>query len=115
MQRPSNKQSRGSNKAEREFMAWCKSQPSIVSGDYGVEVHHCVGSSAKTYVGAERVHIGHWFCIPLTPDEHKMYHNQKREFISEYGLQQDLWLILINKYEKEVPLNVIKGIVNYER
>lgn len=113
MQRPSNKQSRGINKQERQFMAWCKEQPSIVSGAYGVEVHHCVGSSAKTYVGAERVHIGHWFCIPLTPEEHSMYHNRKKEFEEFYGYQSDLWLKLTRNYSEEIPLNVIKGIVNY--
>lgn len=113
MQRPSNKQSRGANKAELRFLAWCKDQPSIVSGKFGVEVHHCVGSSAKTYVGAERVHIGHWFCIPLTPEEHHMYHNRKKEFEALYGYQSDLWLKLTRQYSEEVPLNVIKGIVNY--
>lgn len=115
MQRPSNKQSRGANKAEREFMAWCKSQPSIVSGDYGVEVHHCVGSSAKTYVGAERVHIGHMYCIPLTPEEHRFFHSNKREFEELNGPQRELWLTLIKNYGKPIPLNVIKGITEYGR
>jgi len=115
MQRPSNKQSRGANADEKKFMAWCKEQPSIVSGSYGVEVHHCVGSSAKTYVGAERVHIGHYFILPLTPEEHKTYHNRKREFASEYGHQQDLWLLLISSYDEPIPENIKKGILNYGR
>ena len=115
MQRQSNKQSRGANSKEIKFLAWCKQQPSIVSGTYGVEVHHCVGSSAKTYVGAERVHIGHWYCIPLTPEEHKMFHSRKREFEDSYGYQSDLWLKLIRNYDDEIPLNIIQGICNYGR
>lgn len=113
MQRPSNKQSRGANAEEKKFLAWCKEQPSIVSGGYGVEVHHCVGSSAKTYVGAERVHIGHWFCIPLTPEEHKMFHSRKKEFELAYGKQSDLWLKLIEGCDNLIPLNVIEGIFHY--
>lgn len=113
MQRPSNKQSRGPNKEERLFLAWCKEQPSIVSGEFGVEVHHCAGSSAKTYVGAERVHIGHMFCIPLTPSEHKMYHTQKRLFEELNGPQNELWLKLIQGYNRPVMINVMKGIALY--
>jgi len=113
MQRLSSKQSRGPNANEKRFIAWCKEQPSIVSGDYGVEVHHCVGSSAKTYVGAERVHIGHWFCIPLTPEEHKLFHSDKMEFAEVYGNQSDLWLELIKNYFAPIPVEAIKGIVSY--
>ena len=115
MQRPSNKQSRGANADEKKFMSWCKDQPSIVSGAHGVEVHHCVGSSAKTYVGAERVHIGHWFCIPLTPDEHYQYHNNKKLFELQHGSQADLWIKLIGDCDHVIPLNVIEGIICYGR
>lgn len=115
MQRPSNKQSRGANADEKKFLSWCKEQPSIVSGAYGVEVHHCVGSSAKTYVGAERVHIGHWFCIPLTPEEHRMFHSRKKEFELMHGSQSDLWTNLISRYDDAIIENVIIGIMNYGR
>ena len=113
MQRKPTPQSRGPNAAEKQFLEWCKGQPSITSGQYGVEVHHCVGSSAKTYVGAERVHIGHWFCIPLTTDEHSDFHKFKKEFENVFGRQRDLWLRLVEGYEYDVPNNVVQGIINY--
>lgn len=115
MQRPSNKQSRGAYADEKQFMAWCKEQLSCVSGEYGVEVHHCIGSSRKTYVDNVRVHIGHWFVIPLTPEEHKFFHREKFAFIAKYGEQADLWLKLIENYPHEIPDSVIKGIAEYGR
>ena len=113
MQRKPTPQSRGPNAAEKKFLEWCKGQPSIASGQYGVEVHHCVGSSAKTYVGAERVHIGHWFCIPLTTQEHWLYHNRKSEFIANYGIQSHLWEALISNYDGEIPEKVKDAIISY--
>lgn len=110
MQKRSTKQSPGPKKAETAFLAWAKRQPSIVSGAHGVEVHHCAGSSKKVYVGAERVHIGHWFCIPLTPEEHWLFHNRKKEFEALYGEQSELWLALVEQYPVEIPLNVMQGI-----
>ena len=113
MQTKPSRQSRGINSAEKQFMAWCKEQPSIVSGVYGVEVHHCVGSSCKSYVGAERVHIGHYFCIPLTTQEHWLFHNRKNEFITLYGMQNELWLRLVDNYPAEIPHEIIEAIVHY--
>jgi len=113
MQRSSTKQSRAPNADEKRFMSWCKEQPSIVSGQYGVEVHHCVGSSFKARAGVERVLIGHWFCIPLTPQEHWLYHNRKNEFRISCGIQTDLWLNLIDGYDLPIPQEVIEAIVHY--
>ena len=110
MQNKKSRQSPGPNSVEKAFLAWCKQQPSIVSGAIGVEVHHCVGSSRKVYVGAERVHIGHWFCIPLTTKEHWLYHNRKIEFEDRYGSQSNLWISLIDSYPGDVPLQVTEGI-----
>ena len=113
MQRPSNKQSRAANSAEKAFLAWCKEQPSIVSGKYGVEVHHCIGSSGKARAGLERVHIGHWFCLPLTTQEHWLFHHRKKEFEFKHGHQTDLWLKLIENYELCIPQEVIEAIIKY--
>lgn len=110
MQNKRSRQSPGPNRQESAFLDWSKQRPSIVSGAHGVEVHHCVGSSRRVYVGLERVHIGHWFCIPLTPDEHWLYHNRKAEFEDRYGDQVDLWQKHIEDYPIDIPLNVIQGI-----
>jgi hypothetical protein len=115
MQKKSTKQSPSANAQERAFMAWCKEQPSIISGEYGVEVHHCVGSSRRVYVGMNRVRIGHWFLLPLTPSEHWLYHNRKSEFIDQYGEQSQLWERLIQAYPVEIPLNVIQGILQNDQ
>lgn len=113
------KRSKNSSKAastkELRFLSWCKNQNSIVSGNYGVEVHHCAGSTAKTMVGAERVQIGHWYCIPLTPDEHWLYHNRKSVFIQLYGNQWDIWERLVENYPDEIPQNIRIGIAQYGR
>lgn len=111
MQTKRSPQSRGPNKAELDFMAWCKEQPSIVSGQWGVEVHHCCGSSKKVYVGIERVNIGHYFLLPLTPSEHWLFHNRKNEFTEKFGIQRDLWISLIKLYDKVIPTNVIEGVI----
>jgi hypothetical protein len=113
MQKKPTPQSRSANASEKRFHAWCKEQPSIVSGQHGVEVHHCSGSSSKSYVGAERVHIGHWFCLPLTTQEHWLFHNRKNEFITKYGMQNELWLQLIDGYDSEIPHEVMEAIVHY--
>jgi hypothetical protein len=110
MQKKPTKQSKAANTEELRFLAWCKEHPSIVSGYYGVEVHHCAGSSAKTHVGIVRVNIGHWFCLPLTTQEHWLYHNRKREFQDLYGTQVELWLKLIETYPGSIPDDVIKGV-----
>lgn len=111
MQRKSTKQSPCSSAGAAKFMEWCKHQPSIVSGIEGVEVHHCAGSTAKIIVGAERAMIGHWFLLPLTTDEHWLYHNRKRQFISQYGKQVDLWERLILDYPGYIPEIIIKGVI----
>jgi len=103
------------NAEELRFLQWCKEQPSIVSGEWGVEVHHCAGSSAKTTVGAERVQIGHFYCIPLTPDEHKMFHTRKREFINIYDNQWVLWERLVSDYPHEIPEIIKRGVAQYGR
>jgi len=115
MQTKRSAQSRGPNKAELDFMAWCKEQPSVVSGQWGVHVHHCAGSTCKVRVGFELVQIGHWFCVPLTPDEHWMFHNRKKEFEKLYGYQRELWLRLVADYHESIPDNIFAGVAKSGR
>jgi hypothetical protein len=62
MRRKTSKQSRSINKIEVKFLGWLKERPCCITGEYGVQVHHCVGSSVKK----DKVHIGHVFCIPFS-------------------------------------------------
>ena len=89
MQRKASKTTRGPNAAEKAFQAHLKQQnESWVSGQYGVEVHHCKGSTFKH----NKVLIGHWFCIPLTTDEHAEYHSGTKAFQAKHGSQASIWL-----------------------
>lgn len=42
---------------------------SILSGLHPVEIHHCAGRTAAH----DKVHIGHWWILPLTSEEHARY------------------------------------------
>lgn len=110
MQRRATKQSRGPNAAEKRFLQWLKSRPCVVSGATGVEVHHCMGSSAKQ----NKVLIGHWFCLPLSPEMHQSYHAASKAWRAEHGSQCDLWANLAIQYEREtgeaIPNEVVTAI-----
>ena len=97
MQRKSTKQSRGPNKAEKDFQAWLKHQPCCITGLQPVEVHHCVGSTGKH----NKQHIGHWFCLPMAEHIHKEYHAGTKPFKEKYGLQNQRWIKIISKYACE--------------
>jgi len=112
MQRRSTKQSRGPNQSEKDFQAWLKIQPCCITGRNDVQVHHCVGSTGKH----NKVLIGHYFCLPLSVDTHWLYHNRKREFKAQHGLQNRLWMELCNRYYTEegklIPVDVERAIMN---
>lgn len=48
---------------------------SIISGRPAI-VHHCVGTTGKH----NKIEIGHWWVIPLTPEEHRALHHQGETF-----------------------------------
>lgn len=116
MQRPATKQSPSARTSEKSFIGWIKDRGICVacSSDGGVIAHHCVGSSAKTYVGIERVMIGHWFVIGLCQScDNIVTRGSRREFENSFGSQSSLWLRQIEQYNKPIPENVIEGITNY--
>lgn len=102
MQRKATKNTRGPNQAEKDFQGWLKSQYCCVSGEYGVQVHHCKGATFKH----KKVLIGHWFCIPLSEAIHNEYHSGSKPWIEKYGLQRDLWVSMILKYQDETGVSV---------
>ena len=87
MQRPITPQSRGATAEEKRFHAWLKQRPCAVTGREGVDVHHCVGATFRH----NRILIGHVFCLPLAPEIHREFHQDKRIWIDNYGLQCDIW------------------------
>ena len=114
MQR-SNKQTRGRNAVEAAFQGWLKMQDCCVSGEYGVQVHHCEGSAFKH----NKVLIGHWFCIPLSVGKHKEYHSGTKAFRGNYGPQSLFWIVLHDLYVDDgndpAPDDVIDSIMDWGR
>ena len=55
--------------AQKEWREAVRELGSVISGDPAV-IHHPVGATGKH----NKVHIGHWWVIPLTDDEHKALH-----------------------------------------
>ena len=81
--------------------------------DGGVICDHLWGRSKKTYVGPERVHIGHWAVIPLCVhcDRIKTM-GSRRAFESQCGSQKALWALHASGYHGDIPDNVKLGIAN---
>lgn len=121
MQRKSSKNTRGPNKAEKDFQAWLKEQPCSVTGDHGVQVHHCKGATFKH----NKVLIGHWFCLPLSEQAHKEYHAGSKLWIDKYGQQSRYSYELLALYQLTLdmrghgdagpPDNVTQSIMDYGR
>lgn len=110
MQRKSNSKTRGPSTAEKEFQGWLKEQPCCVSGEWGVQVHHCKGSTFRH----NKVLVGHWFCLPLSVSKHNEYHAGTKAFQTNYGSQSELWLDQYHEYERQtgnlVPVEVVCAI-----
>ena len=66
------------NKAQKDWMEAVRELGSVISGGPAV-IHHVVGRTGKH----NKVHIGHWWLIPLTDDEHKALHKGDRDLYSD--------------------------------
>ena len=56
--------------AQKRWMESVRGLGSVISGEPAV-IHHPVGATGKH----NKVHIGHWWIIPLTDAEHRALHN----------------------------------------
>lgn len=112
MQRKATKQSRGPNADEKAFQAWLKQRPCIIGGMGITEVHHCKGSTLKH----NKVHIGHWFCLPLSQEQHRAYHAATKSWQAEYGSQAAIWLSVHDMYTEQTgcaaPIDVYESIAS---
>jgi hypothetical protein len=64
-----------------KYLAWIRTMPSIVSGLYGCEAAH-TGDD-----GGMRMKASDFSCLPLTPAEHREYHQLSRErFEAKHGI-----------------------------
>ena len=63
------------------YKAWIRSLPSMVSGKHGCEAAH-TGSD-----GGMSMKASDYTCVPLTPEEHREYHQIGRaSFERKYGV-----------------------------
>lgn len=64
------------------YLAWVRSQPSVVSGAMGCVAHHVCGGRYSTQKTSD------FLAIPLTDAEHKVLHDHGwREWEAEHGQQ----------------------------
>lgn len=87
MQRKATKNTRARNKRENDFHDWIKQRPCCVTGQVGVQLHHCKGETFKH----NKTLIGHLFCIPLSVEAHAEYHAGTKAFRQKYCAQSLLW------------------------
>lgn len=97
MQRKASKNTRGPITEEKDFQVWLKNHPCCITGAHGVQVHHCKGSTFKH----KKVLIGHWFCLPLSPEIHAEYHAGTKAWREKYGSQAGHWVKLCAEYYEE--------------
>jgi hypothetical protein len=94
-----NRNGRGPNASEKAFQGWLKDQPCVWCGNEGPSiVDHCKGST----FGHNKVHIGHWFCIPqcVECDTQKTIHGKRQ------GNESEAWQDKACKYMLSEPGNV---------
>lgn len=79
----------------------------IVPGMGPVQVHHVVGRSRQIRLGLERVHIGHWFLLPLPWSLHDVHSNNplnithhRKAFVAEYGDEVSLFLKMVEEIQR---------------
>jgi hypothetical protein len=56
------------NKVQRDWREDVRKLGSAISGQMPCEIHHAAGRTAKH----NKVHVGHWWIIPLTKAEHDL-------------------------------------------
>ena len=110
-----------SSAAVKRWMTQVAESGSIVSGDSEVILHHCAGVSAKS----NKVCVGPFWILPLTPQEHDWIHRDLLRFKSEAFIWGDetrkevekmLFKTLVEKIgQGEMPDEVYQAIEGWRR
>lgn len=73
-----------------------------------LQCHHVAGRTYKN----NKVHIGHYFILPIPFDLHDVHSNHplnvthwRNRFTAEFGMQRDLWLKMVNRMTDENTIN----------
>jgi len=118
------------NAKQKRWMARVADYGCVVSGNSNIQIHHCVGRTAKH----NKIAVGHWFILPLSFELHDVSSNNeynvskcKNAFIDEFGEENELFMkmfVELIKQESESPfpdysdfpeLNVIGAIMGWVR
>lgn len=113
MQRRATRQSPGTPGAAKKLMAWIKDRQVCAACNAPGPVinHHFLGSSYKVRVGLARVQIGEWAVNGLCQScDDLATHSARRHFREKFGPESELWLLQVENYPVEIPLEVIQGI-----
>ena len=89
-----------SSAAVKRWMTQVADSGSIVSGDSEVILHHCAGVTAKS----NKVLVGPFWILPLTPQEHDWIHRDLLRFKAEAFIWGD-------ETRKEVEIMSIEQLV----
>lgn len=82
--KPPAKARRTQNTRNAEYLAWIRTQPSVISEHYGCEAAHTGDDGGMSLKASDTS------CLPLTPEEHREYHQiGKRSFALKYGLDYE--------------------------
>jgi hypothetical protein len=113
--------SNGTTAAQRRWMDLVASRGSVISGSVYVVLHHCAGMTAKH----NKVHIGPWWILPLTPEEHDALHKSFDSFVQEVyfwngetrkEVEKILFMEMVCEIGMgEMPLEVYEAIMGYRR
>ena len=113
MRKPTkNRSGRGPNAAEKTFQGWLKNQSCVWCGNEGPSiVDHCRGATFSH----NKIHIGHWFCIPQCVEcDTKKTIRGKRQ-----GIESEAWIRIIYEYEEglasKVPNDVFLAIKDFNK
>jgi len=88
------------NKKQQNFHGWCRGLGCIISGN-SASIHHIRGSRFKLKGVAKP---GEWMVLPLSYYYHQGdcgIHTHKLSFEKAWGTQKELYIVLINKYQRE--------------
>lgn len=113
------------NAEQRRWLEQVVKHGSVVSREpWSVVVHHVTGRESKH----NKVDIGHWFILPLTPGEHDLLHSDQTAFesraigfnpVGRWDCEKFLFLRMVETFEEwgqmTPPEDVMLSIKEYHR
>ena len=100
--------------AQKRWREQVRALGSILSGLHPVEIHHCAGRTAVH----DKVHVGHWWILPLTSEEHARYvpeWGKRRKFMEKTLFGAVCKLIVRRGGELPFGEDVVRAIQEYRR